>query len=161
MSRFGIGVRPQALLISQIYPITRFDSVGRFKRRLGMAKDEFSSADKESMNTGSGSKLCRSQLYLWVLDAIAPAHALTKNDIGQKLGEFYDSRKSQFQDNPELWKQKAVARFQQQALVEYGAIAHPKSNSNGYQGTPTTTGGNSKPYTANHADGVNFFNGCG
>ncbi|MDJ0733281.1 MAG: hypothetical protein QNJ47_04205 [Nostocaceae cyanobacterium] len=62
------------------------------------------------MNTGSGSKLCRSQLYLWVLDAIAPAHALTKNDIGQKLGEFYDSRKSQFQDNPELWKQKAVAR---------------------------------------------------
>ncbi len=110
MSRFGIGVRPQALLISQIYPITRFDSVGRFKRRLGMAKDEFSSGDKESMNTGSGSKLCRSQLYLWVLDAIAPAHALTKNDIGQKLGEFYDSRKAQFQDNPELWKQKAVAR---------------------------------------------------
>ncbi len=71
------------------------------------------------MNTGSGSKLCRSQLYLWILDAIAPVHALTKNDIGKKLGEFYDSRKAQFQNNPELSKQKAVARLQQQALVEF------------------------------------------
>ncbi|MGV0102245.1 Transposase IS116/IS110/IS902 family [Nostoc sp. DSM 114160] len=119
MTKFGIGVRPQALLISQIYPITKFESLGRFKRRLGMAKDENSSGDKETMNTGAGSKLCRSQLYLWVFDIIAPEHARPKNEIGQKLGEFYDSRKAQFQDNPELWKKKAVARLQQQALKEF------------------------------------------
>ncbi|MBD2503153.1 IS110 family transposase [Anabaena azotica] len=119
MTMFGIGVRPQALLISQIYPVTKFDSVGRFKRRLGMAKDEYSSGDKETMNTGAGSKLCRSQLYLWVLDQIAPVHARPNNEIGRKLGEFYDSRKSQFQDNPELWKQKAVTRLQQVALKEF------------------------------------------
>ena len=119
MTQFGIGVKPQALLISQIYPVTKFDGVGRFKRRLGMAKDQNSSGDKESMNTGSGSKLCRTQLYLWVLDAIAPVHARPKNEIGKKLGEFYDSRKSQFQDNPEFWKQKAVARLQQEALREF------------------------------------------
>lgn len=119
MTQFGIGIRPQALLISQIYPITKFESLGRFKRRLGMAKDEFSSGDKEAMNTGSGSKLCRTQLYLWIFDMIAPAHARPKNEIGRKLGEFYDSRKSQFQDNPELWKQKAVTRLQQQALKEF------------------------------------------
>lgn len=118
-NKFGIGARPQALLISQIYPVTKFESLGRFKRRLGMAKDEESSGDKETMNTGSGSKLCRSQLYLWVLDAIAPAHARPQNEIGQKLGEFYDSRKAQFQDNPELWKKKAVARLQNEALREF------------------------------------------
>ncbi|OCQ98977.1 hypothetical protein BCD64_23345 [Nostoc sp. MBR 210] len=118
MSKFGIGSRPQALLISQIYPVTKFESLGRFKRRLGMAKDESSSGDKETMNTGSGSKLCRSQLYLWVLDIIAPEHARPKNEFGQKLGEFYDQRKAQFQDNPELWKKKAVARLQSEALRE-------------------------------------------
>lgn len=116
--QFGIPPRSQALLLSQIYPMSKFDSLGRFKRRLGLAKDENSSGDKESMNTGSGSKLCRSQLYLWVLDVIAPARARPDNDIGKKLGEFYDARKSQFQDNPELWKQKAIERLQQQALRE-------------------------------------------
>ena len=90
MGQFGIGVRPQALLISQIYPITKFESLVRFKRRLGMAKDEQSSGDKETMKTGAGSKMCRSQLYLWILDIIAPEHARPKNEIGKKLGEFYD-----------------------------------------------------------------------
>ncbi|WP_158507336.1 transposase [Nostoc piscinale] len=118
MSKFGIGSSPQALLISQIYPVTKFESLGRFKRRLGMAQDESSSGDKETMNTGSGSKLCRSQLYLWILDIIAPEHARPKNEFGQKLGEFYDQRKAQFQDNPELWKKKAVARLQAEALRE-------------------------------------------
>ncbi|MBD2692652.1 IS110 family transposase [Anabaena catenula] len=119
MTMFGIGTRPQALLISQVYPITKFESLGRFKRRLGMAKDEYSSGDRETMNTGAGSKLCRTQLFLWVLDAIAPVRARPQNEIGQKLGEFYDSRRAQFQDNPELWKQKVVAKMQAEALREF------------------------------------------
>jgi len=118
-TQFGIPIRSQALLISQIYPINKFQSLGQFKRRMGMAKDEFSSGDKETMNTGQGSKLCRVQLYLWVLDRIAVTKARPQNYIGQKLGEFYDSRKSQFQDNPELWKKKAVARLQEKALAEF------------------------------------------
>lgn len=117
-NRFGIPPKSQALLLSQIYPMSKFESLGRFKRRLGLAKDENSSGDKESMNTGSGSKLCRCQLYLWVLDSIAPQHARPKNDIGRKLGSFYDSRKAQFQDNPELWKQKAIENLHRIALRE-------------------------------------------
>ncbi|MEH1851467.1 MAG: transposase [Nostoc sp.] len=117
--KFGIGARPQALLISQIYPITKFESLGRFKRRLGMAKEEFSSGDKETMKTGAGSTLCKTQLYLWIFDMIAPAHARPQNEIGEKLGHFYDTRKAQFQDNPDLWKKKAVARLQQKALQEF------------------------------------------
>jgi Transposase IS116/IS110/IS902 family len=117
MTQFGIGDRQQALFISQIFPITKFESLGRFKRRLGMAKDEESSGDKEAYKTG-GSKFCRSQLYLWVLNRIAPQRARPQNDIGQKLGDFYDQRKSQFQDNPELWKQKALSRTQKKAMDE-------------------------------------------
>ncbi|MEH1769176.1 MAG: hypothetical protein V7L30_22615 [Nostoc sp.] len=117
--KFGIGARPQALLISQIYPITKFESLGRFKRRLGMAKEEFSSGDKETMKTGAGSTLCKTQLYLWIFDMIAPAHARPQNEIGEKLGNFYDTRKAQFQDNPEQWTKKAVARLQQKALQEF------------------------------------------
>ena len=57
-------------------------------------------------------------MYLWVLNRIAPEHARPKNDVGQLLGDFYDQRKSQFQDNPELWKQKALARTQKKAMDE-------------------------------------------
>ena len=117
MTRFGIGDRQQALFISQIFPITKFESLGRFKRRLGMAKDEESSGDKEAYKTG-GSKFCRSQLYLWVLNRIAPQGARPQNDVGQKLGDFYDARKAQFQNNPELWKQKALAKAQKKAMDE-------------------------------------------
>ncbi|BAY89642.1 MULTISPECIES: IS110 family transposase [unclassified Tolypothrix] len=117
MTQFGIGDRQQALFISQIYPITKFESLGRFKRRLGMAKDEESSGDKEAYKTG-GSRFCRAQLYLWVFNRIAPHHARPKNEMGQKLGDFYDQRKSQFQDNPELWKQKALSRTQKKAMDE-------------------------------------------
>jgi len=119
MTNFGLGNRPQALLISQIYPISKFESLGRLKRRLGMAKDENSSGDKETMNTGNGSKLCRSQLYMWILDRIAPQKARPKNEIGEKLGSFYDERNAQFQDNPELWKQKTIVLQQERALRDF------------------------------------------
>ena len=41
--RFGIPTRSQGLLLSQIYPMSKFESLGRFKRRLGLAHDENSS----------------------------------------------------------------------------------------------------------------------
>jgi len=117
MTEFGIGDRIQALLISQIFPVTKFESLGRFKRRLGMAKEEESSGDKQAQKTG-GSKLCRTQLYLWVLDRIAPVQARPKNQFGERLGDFYDKRKAKFQDNPDLWKQKAMSRAQKKAMTE-------------------------------------------
>jgi|GEM_PF-1731070 len=119
MNNFGIPGRCQGLLLSQIYPISKFESIGRFKRRLGMGANELSSGDTEKMNAGNGSKLCRSQLYLWIYNAIAVERCRPKNHIGEKLGEFYDKRKSQFQDNPELWKEKIVEREQQKALYEF------------------------------------------
>lgn len=98
---FGFGIRTQALILSQCYPISRFDSLGGFKRRLGMAKVEESSGDKELFLTGVGSKMCRSALYLWVLTTIAPQKSRPASPIIKRLGDFYDCRRSRFTGTPE------------------------------------------------------------
>ena len=43
--RFGFGLSFRALLLSQIYPIRRFESMSAFKKRIGAAKDENSSGN--------------------------------------------------------------------------------------------------------------------
>jgi transposase len=101
---FGLGLRTQALILSQIYPISRFDSLGGFKRRLGMAKVEESSGDREAFLTGAGSKMCRSALYLWVLTSIAPARSRLKTPTVELLGKFYDERRSRFAGEDNLTK---------------------------------------------------------
>lgn len=93
---FALGSRTQALILSQVYPISRFDSLGGFKRRLGMAKVEESSGDKELFLTGAGSKLCRSALYLWVLTTVAPVKKRPHSEVITMLGNFYDLRRSRF-----------------------------------------------------------------
>jgi hypothetical protein len=105
-NQFGMGLRTRALILSQIYPITRFQTLGSFKRRLGMAGDENSSGDKLGWKHGTGSKMCRSELYLWILTRISPQKSRPNNEIGAKLGNFYDERYGRFQENPELLKQR-------------------------------------------------------
>ena len=95
----GIGVRPRALLLTHIYPMSKFESLGSFKKRLGMAGDESSSGDHKSWNTKGGSKMCRTELYLWILVAIAPKKNRPTGEIGEKLSAFYDSRQEKFKKN--------------------------------------------------------------
>ncbi|NES72291.1 MAG: hypothetical protein F6K24_47395, partial [Okeania sp. SIO2D1] len=113
---FGIGIKPRSLLLSQIYPITQFESLPHFKRRLGVGQTEDSSGDEQKFNSSGGSKLCRTQLYLWILDIISPVKNRPNTRIGKRLGEFYDLRASRYKDNPELWKKKAIERIQKREL---------------------------------------------
>jgi len=99
--KFGIGLRPRALLLCHMYPLSKFESLGSFKKRLGMAGDEISSGDRKGWNAGSGSKMCRTELYLWILIAIAPKGSRPRGAIGERLGEFYDKRQEQFEKNNE------------------------------------------------------------
>ncbi|MBE9124892.1 MULTISPECIES: IS110 family transposase [unclassified Coleofasciculus] len=99
--KFGIGLRLGALLLCHIYPLSKFESLGSFKKRLGMAGDEISSGDRKGWNAGSGSKMCRTELYLWILCIIAPKKNRPTGEIGQKLGDFYDTRHEQFETNNE------------------------------------------------------------
>jgi hypothetical protein len=67
---FNFGLRARAILLSLIYPFERFESIGAFKRRIGATKDEVSSGKSIAWKTGVGSKLCRTELYLWVYTSI-------------------------------------------------------------------------------------------
>jgi len=96
LSQFGLGTRTQSLIISQIYPVDRFPSISQFKRRLGVAGEENSSGDKKVYRTSGGSKICRSQLYLWALTRIAPRKARPNTEIGQKIGTYYDSQREKY-----------------------------------------------------------------
>jgi hypothetical protein len=68
--QFGFGLRVRAILLSLVYPFERFSSIGAFKRRIGGTKDEISSGKSIAWKTGVGSKLCRTELYLWVYTVI-------------------------------------------------------------------------------------------
>ncbi len=119
--QFGMGVRTRALLLSQIYPISKFESLGSFKKRLGMAGDETSSGDWVAWNKGSGSKLCRTELYLWVLCSIAPHNSRPPTKFGQLLGDFYDRRREYFQDNPDVYKERALVQERVNAINRFKA----------------------------------------
>jgi hypothetical protein len=121
MTRLGLGPRQQALLISQIYPISRFESLGGFKRRLGVAKVEDSSGDRQGQQSGHGSKLRQTELYLWILTTYAPKKSRPDNELAHKIAAFYDERKARF-DDPELWKQKVQERTQRKALEQIKAV---------------------------------------
>lgn len=115
---FGFGLRLQAILLSQIYPLENFlDADGkpetkirkgrrsgkltkrhlslrRFQKALGVAPSEESSGDKSRKKIVGGSDLCRRALWQWVFTRLEPKHSRLKNEIGQALGEFLDTEKS-------------------------------------------------------------------
>ncbi|NES25274.1 MAG: IS110 family transposase, partial [Symploca sp. SIO3E6] len=110
LDEFGMGDRTQALIISQIYPISRFDSLPQFKKRLGCAGEENSSGDKVGFQTGAGSKLCRSAIYLWILTSIAPKKSRPLTKQCQFLGEYYDELFDKFYRSDEETRKRVVAK---------------------------------------------------
>lgn len=114
---FGFGVRLQAMLLSQIYPLEnyfgadgkpevkvqrgrksgkptkRYLSLRRFQKTLGVAPSQESSGDVCKSKVVGGSDLCRKALWQWVFTRIEPKRTRLKNEIGEKLGEFLDVEK--------------------------------------------------------------------
>lgn len=129
MSLLGMGARCQALLISQIYPVGRFESLGAFKRRLGVAKVEVSSGDRKGSKSGHGSQMCATELYLWVLTTIAPVKMRPKNAIASKVVEFYEDRKARF-ENPDYWLEKHQQRQQREAISKLKGLLTPEQLEN-------------------------------
>lgn len=114
---FGFGLRLQAVLISQIYPLSnyldadgnpeviirrgrksgkptkRYLSERRFMRSLGVAPGKDASGDKELDRVG-GSDLCRIALWQWVFTRIEVKRSRPKNEIGEHLGKIFDAEKA-------------------------------------------------------------------
>ncbi|BAY86009.1 hypothetical protein NIES267_55150 [Calothrix parasitica NIES-267] len=114
---FGFGIRTQALILSQIFPLSNFLnddgtpivefhqskdnpkkqskrrlSERRFQKILGLAPTQESSGDKKKSKV-VGSQLCRKAFWLWVFTHVEPAKYRT-NQITQKLGAIIDKEKT-------------------------------------------------------------------
>ena len=113
--QFNFGLSFRALLLSQVYPIEKFESMGAFKKRIGAAKDEYSSGDMNTLKKG-GSKLCRTEFYLWVTTAIALKQKRPQSDVGQLIAGKYDDWVRQFENDPEVRQKLLASQTKEKAL---------------------------------------------
>ena len=110
---FGFGIRTQALILSQIYPLSNFlDDDGtpivefhksrnnpkkqskhrlserKFQKVLGLAPTEESSGDKKKKKV-VGNALCRRAFWQWVFTSVEPKKS-RNSEISKKLGAIMD-----------------------------------------------------------------------
>ncbi|WP_242055721.1 MULTISPECIES: IS110 family transposase [Nostocales] len=115
---FGFGVRLEAIILSQIYPIqayfgadgkpeikimkgrnsgkptTRYLSQRRFQKALGLAPTKEASGDKSKIKVVGGSDLCRIAFWQWVFTRIEVKRCRLDNEIGAALGSQLDAEKA-------------------------------------------------------------------
>ncbi|WP_293212420.1 MULTISPECIES: transposase [unclassified Microcoleus] len=120
-AQFGFGLRAQALILSQIYPIENFFgdngepeivisrgrnskkptkkrySERRFMKTLGVAPTRAWSGDEQKKSYQSGSDVCRVALWQWIFTRIEPSRSRLCNPIGEKLSAYYVECKNQKQ----------------------------------------------------------------
>lgn len=117
-ARFGFGLRLEAIILSQIYPIEAFLdidgqpevrirpgrnskkptkrhlSLRRFQKALGLAPSSESSGDMKKAKIIGGSDLCRKAFWQWVFTRIEVKRSRLNNSIGEKLGAMLDKEKA-------------------------------------------------------------------
>ena len=113
--QFNFDLSFPALLLSQVYPIEKFESMGAFKKRIGAAKDEYSSGDINTLKKG-GSKLCRTEFYLWVTTAIALKRKRRQSEVVQLIADKYDDWVRQFENDPEVRQKLLASQTKEKAL---------------------------------------------
>ena len=115
---FGFGLRLESIILSQIYPLeayfgvdgkpevkimkgrnsgkatTRYLSLRRFQKALGLAPTQESSGDKSKIKIVGGSDLCRIAFWQWVFTHIEVKRCRLDNEIGQTLGAQLDLEKT-------------------------------------------------------------------
>lgn len=103
-NRFAINGKLAGLLLSQIYPIKNFTSLGKFKKRLGYGQEEKSSGDSQKQTTTGSSAMCRAAIFLWVNREIAPEKARINTPETRRIAEYYDRKKAKFSEDPDAWR---------------------------------------------------------
>jgi hypothetical protein len=113
LSSYGIGLRAQALIISQIFPLSNFldenlnpitvMSIGkiskkrtmkhlslrRFQKTIGVVPNKDKSGDSEKKANGGGSDLCRSALWLWCFTRVESSKGRLRSPLGDRLNELW------------------------------------------------------------------------
>jgi transposase len=115
---FGFGMRLEAMILSQIYPLQKFLgengkpivqftksqnslkatkrklSLRRFQKMLGLAPSKEYSGDRRLIKVSGGNDLTRIAMWQWVFTTIEPKQNRLNNEIGSKLGKKIDKEKA-------------------------------------------------------------------
>lgn len=115
---FGFGLRLEAIILSQIYPLQKFLgedgkpivqfiksrnspkstkrklSLRKFQKMLGLAPSKEYSGDKRLIKVSGGNDLTRIAMWQWVFTTIEPRRSRLNNKIGEKLGKKLDAEKA-------------------------------------------------------------------
>ena len=81
----------------------------------GSQVDEYSSDDMNTLKKG-GSKLCRTEFYLWVTTAMSKKTNRPQSDVGQLIANKYDALVSQFENDPMLRQKLLASQTKEKAL---------------------------------------------
>jgi transposase len=133
MTRYGMGLRTQAMIISQIYPISNFLSddgqpiiqvtkgkqsgkptakhlsLRRFSKMLGTAPERAQSGSSPTATNRAGSQLCRNALWLWHFTRIESGRNRLRGDIGDVLYARFTGLKAT-NSQIKLVRSKAIAK---------------------------------------------------
>lgn len=115
---FGFGLRLEAIILSQIYPLQKFLgedgkpivqfiksrnlkkstkrklSLRKFQKMLGLAPNKEYSGDRQLIKVSGGNNLTRIAMWQWVFTVIEPKGNRLNNKIGEKLGKKIDEEKA-------------------------------------------------------------------
>jgi hypothetical protein len=122
-SRFSITGRLAGLLLSQVFPIENFPTLGGFKKRLGFGQEEKSSGDMRRENTSGSSTMCRTALFLWVNHAIAPEQSRINAPTPElkRIAEYYDKKKAKFSEDPDAWREYLSDKKVRMAVASFNS----------------------------------------
>ncbi|MGB3513753.1 MAG: hypothetical protein WBA93_32010 [Microcoleaceae cyanobacterium] len=96
------------MLLVRTYPISRFESEGSFKRRLGFGQEERSSGQVESFSS-SGSKIAKSELYNWSRTTVANKRLISQ--VGLEVQAKFEEHKAKLNSQPEKQGKNPTGKF--------------------------------------------------
>lgn len=108
--QFNFNYKLRAIILIQIFPLTRFSSRAAFKRRLGLGKEEHQSGDMQFFRN-SGSSEARSQLLLWCRLKIVNPKCRPATPICKELGAKYDELLAKYSSDGNSRKIQAITKY--------------------------------------------------
>ncbi|MGK7954309.1 MAG: hypothetical protein AB4063_03450 [Crocosphaera sp.] len=108
--QFNFNYKLRAIILIQIFPLTRFSSRAAFKRRLGLGKEQHQSGDMQFFRN-SGSSEARSQLLLWCRLKIVNPKCRPTTPICKELGAKYDELLSKYSTDGNSRKIQASTKY--------------------------------------------------
>ncbi|MGD1712857.1 hypothetical protein [Dapis sp. BLCC M172] len=109
-NEFDFNYKLRAIILIQIFPLTRFSSRAAFKRRLGMGKEQHQSGDMQFFRN-SGSSEAKSQLLLWCRLKIVNPKCRPITPIAKELGRKYDELLVKYSSDGNSRKVQSITRY--------------------------------------------------